>query len=292
MLVTMNGLLQEAQINNSAIGAFNVPNLEMIRATIAAAEELNSPVILQHAEAHNNLIPLAEIGPIMLDYAKGATVPVAVHLDHGESFAVCMEAIRLGFTSIMYDASSKPYEANVKETKEIVRIAHSIGVSVEAELGQIITSDIGGGEGREIKEKNYASVETLYTEPKLAREFVQETVVDCLAIAFGTVHGVYLKEPQLDLPRVKAIRDATEIPLVMHGGSGVSETDYRTAINNGICKINYYTYANRAGGRAVADYLRQQPEAEQFFEDIVMEGRTAIKADLMKALKIYRNDGK
>lgn len=148
MLVTMNGLLQEAKMNKSAIGAFNVPNLEMIRATIAAAEELNSPVILQHAEAHNYLIPLAEIGPIMLDYAKRATVPVAVHLDHGESFAVCMEAIRLGFTSIMYDASSKPYEANVKETKEIVRLAHSIGVSVGAELGQIITSDIGGGEGR------------------------------------------------------------------------------------------------------------------------------------------------
>ncbi|MBP1042298.1 class II fructose-bisphosphate aldolase [Vagococcus sp. BWB3-3] len=291
MLVTLKTLLTDAKKQQRAVGAFNAPNLETIRAAIEAAEELQSPVILQHAEGHDSLIPLAEIGPIMLDYAKRATVPVAVHLDHGASFDACLQAIRLGFTSIMYDASSKAYQDNLKETKEIVKIAHSVGVSVEAELGHIFTSALGGGEGRAVDpEEVYDDVEAIYTDPEIAKEFVLETEVDCLAIAFGTVHGVYLKEPKLDLPRIKKIRDATALPLVMHGGSGVSEADYRTAIANGICKINYYTYGNQAGGRAVADYIRQVSTDDQlFFEDVVTSGTAGIKADLKAAMAIFKN---
>ena len=148
MLVTLSELLKDAKEEKYAVGAFNVPNLEAIRGVIQAAEELESPVILQHAEVHENLIGLEEIGPIMLQYAKAAKVPVAVHLDHGASYEMCVKAIRLGFTSVMYDASSKEYELNLEETKEIVKIAHAAGVSVEAELGHIFTSAVGGGEGR------------------------------------------------------------------------------------------------------------------------------------------------
>ena len=243
MLVTLSELLKDAKEEKYAVGAFNVPNLEAIRGVIQAAEELESPVILQHAEVHENLIGLKEIGPIMLQYAKAAKVPVAVHLDHGASYEMCVKAIRLGFTSVMYDASSKEYELNLEETKEIVKIAHAAGVSVEAELGHIFTSAVGGGEGRgSDSSDDYEDLEDVYTDPDLAKEFVEATGVDCLAIGFGTVHGIYLKEPKLDLNRILQIKEKIDVPFVMHGGSGVSEENYRTAIKNGICKINYYTY--------------------------------------------------
>jgi fructose-bisphosphate aldolase class II len=261
MLVTLSELLKDAKEEKYAVGAFNVPNLEAIRGVIQAAEELESPVILQHAEVHENLIGLEEIGPIMLQYAKAAKVPVAVHLDHGASYEMCVKAIRLGFTSVMYDASSKEYELNLEETKEIVKIAHAAGVSVEAELGHIFTSAVGGGEGRgSDSSDDYEDLEDVYTDPDLAKEFVEATGVDCLAIGFGTVHGIYLKEPKLDLNRILQIKEKIDVPFVMHGGSGVSEENYRTAIKNGICKINYYTYMNKAAGKAVQECLENNTE--------------------------------
>ena len=151
MLVTLKEILADAKERKYCVGAFNVPNLESVQAVIAAAEDLKVPVILQHAEVHENLITLDEIGPIMLDYAKKASVPVCVHLDHGASFDLCVKAIRMGFTSIMYDASAKSYEENFEETKEMVKIAHAAGVSVEAELGHMFTSAVGGGEGRGLR---------------------------------------------------------------------------------------------------------------------------------------------
>ena len=176
MLVTMKEILKDAKERKYAIGAFNVPNLESVQAVISAAEELNVPVILQHAEVHENLISMQEIGPIMLDYAKRALVPVCVHLDHGASFDLCVQAIRLGFTSIMYDASSKSYEENFNETKEIVKIAHAAGVSVEAELGHIFTSSVGGGEGRgAVGAEDFDSLDDCYTDPVTAKTFVEGT---------------------------------------------------------------------------------------------------------------------
>lgn len=291
MLVTLAELLGAAKRTPCAVGAINVPNLEAIRGVIEAAEELDSPVILQHAEVHENLVCLEEIGPIMLDYARRATVPVAVHLDHGASFEMCMKAIRLGFTSIMYDASSKRYEDNLMETKEIVKIAHAAGVSVEAELGHIFTSAVGGGEGRgSDSSEDYADLEDVYTDPALAKEFVEQTGVDCLAIGFGTVHGIYLKEPKLDLNRILQIRDNIDIPFVMHGGSGVSEEDYRTAIKNGICKINYYTYMNKAGGQGVQAYLERLPEGETvFFDELSLAATAEMKKNVKEALQIFMN---
>lgn len=288
MLVTLSELLKDAKEEKYAVGAFNVPNLEAIRGVIQAAEKLESPVILQHAEVHENLIGLEEIGPIMLQYAKAAKVPVAVHLDHGASYEMCVKAIRLGFTSVMYDASSKEYELNLEETKEIVKIAHAAGVSVEAELGHIFTSAVGGGEGRgSDSSDDYEDLEDVYTDPDLAKEFVEATGVDCLAIGFGTVHGIYLKEPKLDLNRILQIKEKIDVPFVMHGGSGVSEENYRTAIKNGICKINYYTYMNKVAGKAVQECLETNTEDAVFFDELSLKATAAMKDNVKAAMEIF-----
>ena len=289
MLVTMKELLHDARKNSYAIGAFNVPSLEAISAVMAAAEEGGYPVILQHAEVHENYVSLDVIGPIMLDFAKKSSVPTAVHFDHGASFDMCVRAMRLGFTSVMYDASAKPFDINVRESAEIVKIAHALGVSVEAELGHVFTSAIGGGEGRgPVGAEDYESLEDCYTNPDDAKKFVEETNVDALAIAFGTTHGVYLSKPTLNLDRISEINAKTALPLVMHGGSGVSDEDYRTAIKNGITKINYYTYMTLAGAEAVADYVKKTKEGDKmFFHDMSRIATEAMKENVNAAMKTF-----
>lgn len=288
MLVTLKGLLDEAKTEKKAVGAFNGTTLEAIRGIIQAAEELNCPVILQHAQSHDDMIDLEEIGPVMLYYAKRAKVPVAVHLDHGSSFERCVQALRLGFTSVMYDASAKSFEENVEETAEIVKIAHAVGASVEAELGHIFTSEVVQGEGTSSDSTDdYEDLDDIYTDPQVAKEFVERTGVDCLAVAFGTTHGVYLTEPKLDLPRVAKIRDAANVPLVMHGGSGVSDEDYKVAIENGISKVNYYTYMNTAGGKASKEYW-QDEETTLFYDSMSLAATKAIKEDVKKAIRVFQ----
>lgn len=287
MLVTLKELLDQAKEERKAIGAFNGTTLEAIRGIIQAAEELNCPVILQHAQSHDDMIDLEEIGPIMKYYAERAKVPVALHLDHGSTFARCVQALRLGFTSVMYDASARSFEENAAETKEIVKLAHAVGASVEAELGHIFTSEVVHGEGGQADStSDYEDLNDIYTDPEVARKFVEMTGVDCLAVAFGTTHGVYLTEPKLDLPRVARLREATNIPLVMHGGSGVSDEDYAVAIENGICKVNYYTYMNMAGGRASKEYWADG-EKPLFYDSMSLVATEAIKEDVKKAMKVF-----
>ena len=288
MLVTLKELLDQAKEEKKAVGAFNGTTLEAIRGIIQAAEELDTPVILQHAQSHDDMIDLEEIGPVMLYYAKRAKVPVALHLDHGSTLERCVQALRLGFTSVMYDASAKSFEENVEGTKEIVKIAHAVGASVEAELGHIFTSEVVHGEGGDSDSKDdYENLDDIYTDPQVAKEFVEKTGVDCLAVAFGTTHGVYLTEPKLDLPRVARIRDAANVPLVMHGGSGVSDEDYKVAIENGICKVNYYTYMNTAGGRASKEYWEDE-EKPLFYDSMSLAATEAIKEDVKKAIKVFQ----
>lgn len=291
MLVNMKELLVEAKKKKKAVGAFNVPNLESIRAVIEAAEELNCPVILAHAQVHENLIQLSDIAPILIHYAKNAQVPVAVHLDHGSSFDLCVQAIKAGFTSIMYDASDKSFERNLAETKEMVRIAHAADVSVEAELGHIFTSAFGG-EGNVAGRKSYTEEDKnelgFYTDPDLAQKFVEETKVDFLAIAFGTVHGVYVTEPNLNMQIITDVAAKVPVPLVMHGGSGVSEENYKIAIHNGITKINYYTYMNKAGGQAVQAYLEKNSDMP-FFDEITEAAITGMKENVKAALTVFQN---
>ncbi len=289
MLVSLKELMKDACEKGYAVGAFNTPNLESVIAVIKAAEETGKGVILNYAEVHFPLISLEDIGPIMIKYAKEASVPVCVHLDHGNSLETCMKAIRLGFTSVMLDASATDYEANVRDTALICRLAHSVGVTVEAELGHIFASDNGLGA---IKEQetldSYESEDDVYTDPDLAKDFVERTGVDVLAIAFGTVHGVYQKKPKLDLDRIKLIKEKIDVPFVMHGGSGLSKEEFQTAIRNGIRKINYYTYMTLAGGKAVKEALDKVNNGENvFYHDIPLIATEAMKENVANAIKIF-----
>ncbi len=289
MLVTLKEVLDFAEKKDSAIGAFNVCNLESAEAVIGAAEETGSPVILNYAEVHSPYMTMDLAAPVMLYYAKKASVPVVVHLDHGASFESCAKAVRLGFTSVMIDASALSYEDNIRVTKEVVKLSHAVGVTVEAELGHILVSDTGVGDSPEkIETADTIDTASAYTDPDLAREFADETKVDALAVAFGTTHGIYTVKPKLDLERVKMIREKLPLPLVMHGGSGLSPEEFRTAIKNGIRKVNYYTYMTLAGGKAVKKALDKcSPEDNIFFHDIPVLAVEAMKENVKEAIEVF-----
>ena len=290
MIVSLKELLSDACRGGYAVGAFNATNLESLTAIIEAAEETGRGVVINHAEVHSPLISIEDIAPIMVDRAKKARVPICLHLDHGSSLESCMKAIRLGFSSVMLDASSDDFESNVRDTALICRLAHSIGVTVEAELGHIFASDIGVGGGDVEQESldQFANADDVYTDPDMARDFVERTGVDALAIAFGTAHGVYKKKPVLDLDRIKLISEKTDVPLVMHGGSGLTKEEFQTAIRNGIRKINYYTYMTLAGGKAVKEALdNMAPDAPVFYHDIPIIAIKAMKEDIKNAILTF-----
>lgn len=278
MIVSLNHILEIAEEHGTAAGAFNTPNLECIRAVIDAAEKLNVPVIISHAELHEEIAPLDVIGPIMVLSAKLAKVPVCVHLDHSETLSYIKRALEIGFTGIMYDGSLLPYEENVSNTIKAVAMAKPYGVGVEAEIGQLASREGGVGEN---------AGGPVYTEPDLAVMFCQETGIDALAPSFGTAHGIYKSKPVLDLDRVSVIKGKTNLPLVMHGGSGVSQEDYRTAIKNGVRKINYYSYMSKVGTQAAADCLSAGNVT--FFHDVAMAAQKAMEVDVEKALKVFCN---
>ncbi|MBU4540260.1 MAG: class II fructose-bisphosphate aldolase [Firmicutes bacterium] len=285
MRVNLSQILADANHKGWAIGAFNTPNLESVQAVIAAAEALNQPVIIMHAQIHESLVPLEVIGPVMVRLADQARVNVCVHLDHGEDLGYLLHAMKMGFTSVMYDGSRLPYEENLANTREIVRVADYLGVSVEAELGRVLRPEGGGAPD---PEEEALSPEACYTDPALASAFVAATGVDALAIAFGTAHGLYEAQPCLDFERITAIHQRVEVPLVMHGGSGVCAADFQKAIACGISKINYFTYMSLAGGQAVKAYFDQNPGRDLRFDEIAEIGRVAMQADVELAMKIFR----
>lgn len=290
MLVSLKELMKAASEGGYAVGAFNVSNLESLMAIMEAAEETGHGVILNYAEVHAPFLSMEQAAVIMLDAARNASVPVCVHLDHGSSMEACIRAIRLGFTSVMLDASAEDYETNVRTTAQIVRLAHSVGVTVEAELGHIFSSNMGLAESPEEAETldSYESADDVYTDPATAKDFVERTEVDVLAIAFGTTHGIYTKKPVLDLDRITKIRQAIDIPFVMHGGSGLSKEEFQTAIQNGIRKINYYTYMTLAGGKAVKEAMDQKGADENvFFHDIPMIAVRAMKENVKQAIRVF-----
>ena len=251
MLVTLKQILNLCEARNCAVGSFNTPNLESIMAVIGAAEEMNVPVIIQHAEVHEEIMPIGIIGPIMVEMAKRAKVPVCVHLDHGEHLDYVCKALSLGFTSVMYDGSTLSFEENMANTKMVVEFAKQSGASVEAEIGSMGKRETGSGTAG-----NGNDPEKIYTDPDQAKIFVEETGIDALACSFGTTHGVYLSEPKLDLSVVEKVRQKAKIPVVMHGGSGVSPEDFKKAIGKGVRKVNYYTYMAMAGGETIANQFR------------------------------------
>lgn len=284
MLVTLKEILAIAEEKKIAIGAFNAAGLESLQAEILAAEELNLPIIIQFAQCHECYNHIEEIGPVMIQYAKAAKVPVCVHLDHGEDLEYVQKALDLGFTGVMYDGSTLPYEENVENTKKAVALAAKYGASVEAELGCMGRRESGAGDGSGNDDET-----KIYTDPVQAKAFVAETGIDALACSFGTTHGIYLTKPKLDFTVVENVREqADNIPVVMHGGSGVSREDFHAAVEAGVRKVNYFTYMDKAAGEAMKAYLEDLAEGKPaFFTDATVRVREAMKQDVMKAMKTF-----
>lgn len=277
MLVNLNDVLKNAQKEHYGVGLFNTTDTDMLEAAISAAEELNSPIIIGTAEV---LLPNGEldlIAPSVVAAAKRASVPVVVHYDHGLTFDRCMQAISLGFSSIMYDGSAGDYETNLADTAQIVKIAHSFGLSVEGEIGHV---------GQAASEDN--TVTDSYTTPEEAEEFIKRTGVDALAIAIGTAHGAYKSKPCLDLERLRAIRARVDTPLVLHGGSGLSDDDFRNTVRDGIAKVNIFTDLCLAGNAAMKEGL----EKDMAYLDIRNLKVETIKETVKNKIRLFGSVGK
>ena len=277
MLVNLNDVLPKAQKGNYAVGLFNTTDTDMLEAVISAAEEMRAPVIIGTAEV---LLPNGElklIAPSIIAAAKRATVPVVVHYDHGLTFDRCVEALQLGFSSIMFDGSANDEAENLKQTAEMVKIAHSMGVSVEGEIGHVGQAATGDGNDSD-----------MYTTPDEAVNFVKATGVDALAIAIGTAHGAYKTKPKLDIGRLSEIRAALDTPLVLHGGSGLSDDDFRNTIKNGIAKVNIFTDLCNAGEKA----MRQGLEEGKAYLDIRNMKVEEIKNAVKRKIELFGCAGK
>lgn len=248
MLVNIREMLDRAQKDQYGIGFFNAVNVEMARAVIETAEELHAPVIVGTAEVLLPAMSLERVAEYLIPMARKAAVPVAVHYDHGLTFEKCMEAMKLGFSSIMYDCSTASYEENLDRVAGMVRICHAMGVTVEGELGHVGDNE---GAGKLENPSDY------YTDPAVAADFVRRTGVDALAVAVGNAHGDYRFPPKLDFERITAIREATGTPLVLHGGSGLSDDDFREAVRRGVCKINIFTDLDKAGKAGIEEGLKK-----------------------------------
>ena len=283
MLANMRNLLKEADSRGTAIGCFNATGLENILAVIAAAEKLHTPVMIQFAQAHEeeHLMTLDVIGPVMMDAARRASVPVGVHLEHAVELVYIRKALELGFTSVMFDGSDLPYDENILLTRRAVELARKYGASVEAEIGVMAGITLNNqkiAEDRSLEEK-------MYTDPKAARQFAESTGIDCLACTFGTVHGFYKSAPRLNFELVEELYRTLPVPIVMHGGSGISREDYRRVIRAGVRKINYYTYMAKAGGEA-AEKAAAAAETP-LFHDLASAAVEAVTKNAEEALQIF-----
>lgn len=279
-LVTTKELFQDAQKNGYAIGAFNVENMEMVQAVVAAAEELKSPVIMQTTPSTLKYADADYFYANVACAAKKASVPVVMHLDHGSSFDLAVKAFRAGYTSIMIDGSHSVFEENIAITKSVVDVCHPGNVPVEAELGKVggKEDDLDGGAGG-------------YTVPEEAAEFVERTNVDSLAVAIGTAHGVYKGIPKLDIDRLAEIRKLVSIPLVLHGTSGVPDDAVRECIKRGICKVNYATDLRIAFSEGVKEVLSANPDVFDPKKYNAV-GRDKVKAYVMNKILVCGSNGK
>ncbi|MBQ3069252.1 MAG: class II fructose-bisphosphate aldolase [Clostridia bacterium] len=270
MLVNMKDMLQDAQNRHYAVGLFNTTDTDAIEAAISAAEELNSPIMLGTAEVLLRHAELQLIGPAMVNMAKRASVPVAIHFDHGLTFEKCMEALEVGFSSVMYDCSTASYEDNVKAVAEMAAIAHARGATIEGELGHV-GDNIGSQEG----DSHLEDPSKFYTDPAMARDFVEKTNIDALAIAIGTAHGTYTCTPKLDVERLRVIRNTISTPLVLHGGSGLTEPDLKECIQSGITKVNIFTDIYAGGAQALkafcGDYHESRAQKVMAMREVIKE---------------------
>lgn len=288
-IITMKEILDKAKKENYAVGSYNAYDVATIRGVLNAAEKEKAPVILCHAPVHFKFNSLDSVASLMKYEAEKASVPVALLLDHGYEVQTCFDAMKLGLNAVMMDASSKSFEDNVALVSRVVKKAHDLGYHVEGELGHVTRPKSGGAEGED--DDSVIDDTSLYTDPQQAKEYVQRTGVDALAVAFGTAHGVYLKKPKLDLKRLAEIRKTVDVPLVMHGGSGLSDQDIKDAVQNGIQKINYYTGMALCAGESIKNSVTSTDE-KVFYHQIMMRGISAIEADVSKSMKLFGSAGK
>lgn len=272
MLVNLNDVLLPAQKGGYAVGLFNTINAELASGVFAAAEALRSPVIVGTAEVLLPFGGLEELSYLLLPMAKRASVPVVLHFDHGTTLENTVKAIDLGFSSVMFDRSDRSFEENLREVTELTEYAHKKGVTVEAELGHVGTGEDLG----------------FMTDPSLAREFAEKTKVDALAVSIGTVHGPYLKKPCLDLELLEKIKDQVSVPLVLHGGSGLSDEQFRECIKRGVCKVNVFTDVNRAAAEAAVANYKQGCG----MTDVIPSMVSAVKNATETKMKVFGSDFK
>jgi fructose-bisphosphate aldolase class II len=280
-LIHMRDMLQHAYRNGYAVAAFDLVSLDFLEAIIDAAERCQSPVILSLAESHFDYFNFELVMPAVEAAAMRATVPVAIHLDHGASLESAREGIRLGCNGVMVDNSTAPYADNVAKTREIVDMAHACDIPVEGELGYV-----AGVEGEDAERH---PGEVIYTSVDEARDYVKSTEVDFLAVSIGTVHGRLRGEPKLDFERLAQINETLNIPLVIHGGTGLSDEQFRRLIANGVAKINYYTALADAAGQRIADNLQQGAKG---YTQCVKNIQAAIAAECERCIRLWGSAGR
>lgn len=281
MLANLNDVLLPARRGKYAVGLFNAVNLEMARGILSAAEKTGSPVIVGSAEVLLPYMPLEEVSYYLLPMAKRADVPVVVHLDHGLQKETCIRALELGFSSIMYDCSTDSYEDNVEKVREMAQIAHSYGATIEGELGHVGNNDPDS--------TSAADLSRYYTDPAMAKDFVEKTKVDALAIAVGNAHGAYKFPPKLDFERIRTIAHTIDVPLVLHGGSGLSDQDFKQAIHDGISKVNIFTDINVAAVKAANDAFS---DAGKGLTELMPAVVNAVEAETIKKMQLFESTHK
>jgi len=283
-LVNLQKILEPAYQQRYAVGAFNVINLNFVEAIVDAARDRRSPVILNIAEVHFPFVTLENIVPAIEAIAAREDVDIALNLDHGLTMEAIERSIQNGFTSIMFDGSTLPFKENLTQTKGVVELCHSKGISVEAELGAI-----GGAEGDETAG---TADRTKYTDVEQARRFVRETGVDALAVAIGNVHGKYKGEPDLDFDLLATLREVTDIPLVLHGGSGLSEADFKRAISLGIAKVNFFTGMAQAALEATEDFLEVRAGRYHDYPHLLRRVKQRVSAEVAEQMDVFGSTGK
>lgn len=283
MLVNLNEVLYPAKKNHYAVGLFNAVNLELARGILAAAESTHSPVIMGTAEVLLPYGPLEEVSYYLIPMAKKANVPVVIHLDHGLRKETCLKALELGFSSIMYDCSTDSYDENVKKVKEMADIAHSYGATIEGELGHV-----GDNEGSAEGSSHLSDPSQFFTDPRMAKDYVDKTGVDALAIAVGNAHGAYKLPPKLDFDRIRTIARTVNVPLVLHGGSGLTDNDFKQAIKEGISKVNIFTDINVT---AVEAEFKKFSNMDKGIIDLIPAAVEAVKQEAEKKMLLFGSNG-
>jgi len=278
MLVNLNDVLIPAREHRYAVGLFNAVNSELARGILQAAQRAKSPVIVGTAQVLFPYGSLEEVAAMLLPQAKQADIPVVLHLDHGLDAQTCLRALELGYTSIMYDCSALPYEENVAAVREMAKAAHAYGATIEGELGHVGNNEVS------VRESSEPDSTQFYTDPKQAKDYVEKTGVDALAIAVGTAHGMYRLPPKLDFARIEEIAREVRVPLVLHGGSGLRDADFKKAIQCGISKINIFTDINLAAAQAMC---RMQTDEKTGLTDLIPAMVQAVEKTTLNKMQLF-----